>query len=97
MVGLLLLTGLVVSAGIVSSALLTKVLGFDAPAGSIKCGTGYVCSAPPDPMGAVDLDQFLGTTHGSQAVYSKGGALLQLYNLFDFWDKPGLPGGNRGD
>ena len=65
----------------------------------VRSSVEPVMSVVPLPIRwvAVDLDQFLGTTHGSQAVYSKGGALLQLYNLFDFWDKPGLPGGNRGD
>jgi hypothetical protein len=95
--GLLALSGLVVSAGSASAASLTKVLGFEASSGSINCGGGYVCSAPPDTMGAVGLNQYLETTNGSQAVYSKSGALLQRYTLSDFWNKAGLPGGSDGD
>ena len=96
--GLLTLSaGLVVNAGSASAASLTKIIGFEASSGSINCGGVYLCSAPPDTMGAVGLNQYLETTNGSQAVYSKSGTLLQRYTLSDFWNKAGLTGGSDGD
>ena len=49
---------------------------------------------PPDTMGAVGTSQFMETTNGAYAVYSKSGVLLQKMSDVAFWAAAGQTGAN---
>ena len=53
---------------------------------------------PPDTMGAVGATQFMETTNGVYAVYSKtNGALQSMVSAATFWAAAGATGGLNGD